>query len=330
LSGDIRYAGTQIPCPACQKPVPVPSAPAPAPVAVAAPPGAGLAPQRSTLPPAPRPPLAATGRTSGLAIASLICSAASFILLPLGFIPGIICGHLARKQIARDPALGGGGLAKAGLIVGYAALGIQGVALVAALTVVLLLHSSAKPRFQAQSANPPPQVRSQRLGPRTEVGRSVTAEAEGPVDTTPDADGWTLQLQGASVPAGPVTGRIKGREFSADKVSLDNGWLKFRQGAGVFADLEMNIVLFIPNAAAASDKTYTFPKQGSGINPHIWMKWKAEGQNTPEQKSWVKDYALQLEFGSIADGKLPGKIYLCVPDREKSFIRGTFEVAVKP
>lgn len=58
-------------------------------------------------------------RTSGLAIASLILSISSVILWPFGFVPGIICGHLARRQIREDPLIRGDGLAKAGLIIGY-------------------------------------------------------------------------------------------------------------------------------------------------------------------------------------------------------------------
>ena len=57
-------------------------------------------------------------KTSGLAIASLVCS---LTFLP-GFIPGIICGHFARRNFRRDPSLKGGGMATAGLIIGYLTL----------------------------------------------------------------------------------------------------------------------------------------------------------------------------------------------------------------
>jgi len=62
-------------------------------------------------------------RTSGLAIASLILSTLSVVLGPFGFIPGIICGHLARSEMKKDPSIQGTGLAQAGLIVGYIFLG---------------------------------------------------------------------------------------------------------------------------------------------------------------------------------------------------------------
>ena len=61
-------------------------------------------------------------RTSGLAIAALVLSCLSVALGPFGFVPGILCGHLARSECRRDPKVDGDGLAVAALILGYAFL----------------------------------------------------------------------------------------------------------------------------------------------------------------------------------------------------------------
>ena len=275
-------------------------------------------------------PVAGPARTSRLAIASLICSIGSFIIIPFGFIPGIICGHMAKKRIARDAALGGRGLAKAGLIVGYVALVIQVAVVAAVLAFATVVGVRVAQQVSAKPGQTAPMMRVQRPSQPGQAGRPVETAAErGPVDTTPDAAGWTLQLKSAKIPAGPVTGRIQGRDFNSEKVSLENGFLSFRQGADFFADLEMSVVLFVNIPAELSGKTFTVPKQESGGNPHIWMKWKSAGKDAPDQKSWMDGYAMQLEFGRVLNGKLPGKIYLCVPDEEKSFIRGTFEVSLR-
>lgn len=63
-------------------------------------------------------------RTSGIAIASLVCGILSLVLfwIPwLGFLLGvlaIIFGGVAIGQIRRDPNLGGRGMAIAGLVCG--------------------------------------------------------------------------------------------------------------------------------------------------------------------------------------------------------------------
>lgn len=69
-------------------------------------------------------------RTSGLAIASMVCGILSlvFFWVPLfGFLLGIIAiifGAVAIRQIGREPNLGGRGMAIAGLVCGI--VGVAG------------------------------------------------------------------------------------------------------------------------------------------------------------------------------------------------------------
>ena len=76
-------------------------------------------------------------RTSGLAVASLVLSCLGFLMMgPFASVPGVVCGHLARRECRLDPALKGDQLALAGLIVGYLNLALYGVIVV--VLVVLL------------------------------------------------------------------------------------------------------------------------------------------------------------------------------------------------
>lgn len=69
-------------------------------------------------------PSAATARQpemdhfSALAVASLICS----VLVPLGAVPGIVCGHMAKARMRRNVFLVGEKMANAGLLIGYGVL----------------------------------------------------------------------------------------------------------------------------------------------------------------------------------------------------------------
>jgi hypothetical protein len=79
--------------------------------------------------------------TNGLAIAALVCGAGGFVI-GLSFIPAIICGHLARRQI-RQTGEQGAGLALAGLILGYVGI-VLFIALIAVFVgiAVSVGHSS--------------------------------------------------------------------------------------------------------------------------------------------------------------------------------------------
>jgi predicted metal-binding membrane protein len=79
-------------------------------------------------PPPPTPPtLAATATTSGMAIASLVMGIAGWTLLPLiGSILAVIFGYMARDDIRQRPdEVTGDGLAVAGLVLGWLAIGIS-------------------------------------------------------------------------------------------------------------------------------------------------------------------------------------------------------------
>lgn len=67
--------------------------------------------------------------TPGSAVASLVLGILGMILIgPLGAIPAIICGHLARTKIKQKPhTYTGDGLAVAGLVLGYVSLVIFAV-----------------------------------------------------------------------------------------------------------------------------------------------------------------------------------------------------------
>lgn len=84
-------------------------------------------------PPAPRAPL------SPLAIASFVSGLLGLPTCSLGSIPAVILGHMALRQIALSRgALGGRGLALAGLITGYATIGITILTLMVAILAKLI------------------------------------------------------------------------------------------------------------------------------------------------------------------------------------------------
>jgi hypothetical protein len=125
-------SGQTLRCPACGKPVVVPTVPDEHHLRLST----GKVPMPAHAHGAPRAADMAAIRHqpllkpqySALAIASLSLSCASVLLWPLGFIPGIVCGYMARAEIKHDGRLLGDQLAKAGILVGYGFMGFFAVA----------------------------------------------------------------------------------------------------------------------------------------------------------------------------------------------------------
>ncbi|MCS6889599.1 DUF4190 domain-containing protein [Chloroflexus sp.] len=80
-------------------------------------------------------------RNSRLAIASLICGITTWILffVPLLLaVPAIICGHLGQNAVKRgNGQLTGGGLARFGLVLGYAHVALTVVAFCVVVAVIV-------------------------------------------------------------------------------------------------------------------------------------------------------------------------------------------------
>ena len=90
----------------------------------------------------PRP-----AETCPLAVASLVCGIASFVAVPIvAAFPAVICGHMSLSRMrASAHALGGRGLAVAGLVMGYLNLALMLLAALLFFSVLAALLGFATP-----------------------------------------------------------------------------------------------------------------------------------------------------------------------------------------
>lgn len=83
--------------------------------------------------------------TNGMAIASLVCSIAGFVIFPLiGAVLGVIFGHIALKQIKVSQEQGHG-MAVAGLVMGYIQLALSLLAILLFILIIVIGSSTAQP-----------------------------------------------------------------------------------------------------------------------------------------------------------------------------------------
>lgn len=107
------------------------------------PPSPGLPPSvPGVVPPSP-----------GIARAALVCGILSVSCLGcVAGVPAIICGHLAQSRINRSGgALGGGGLALAGLIMGYVSLALSVLLVPLISAMILPIYSANQVSNQART-----------------------------------------------------------------------------------------------------------------------------------------------------------------------------------
>ena len=128
----------------------------------------------------------------------------------------------------------------------------------------------------------------------------------------------------AAAPGGTCSGKIKGRNFSVDQAFIQGDVLHLGQGNDVVADQEVVVFLFLDDTRIADRRIHVSPDDRAFNNPHIHLKWK-NGDNDQTQSSVAMNgYDLDLEFGPVNGGTVPGKIDLYIPGQPETRLTGTF------
>ena len=183
--------------------------------------------------------------------------------------------------------------------------------------------TAAKPK--ARTSRPPktPSKAVSKAPPKTPSKTPIK------IATKPTTPGPAAILQKEKPSAGSALGKIRGAKFKVEEAGVANGILTLRQGSDFFPDYAILIFLFLKEGEKVEGRTFNITKgQGFG-SPHIHMKWKQKGQNAPKTEIFMKDYTMRLEFGKAEKGALPGKISLSLPDKDQSYVNGTFFAEIK-
>jgi DNA-directed RNA polymerase subunit RPC12/RpoP len=164
------------------------------------------------------------------------------------------------------------------------------------------------------------------------VAAGAKPKSAKPVLVAPPANdsNWMLVLDTNTLPAipeAPLAGRIHGQDFIVERAAFQNGSLTFRWGRGG-NELSAAISFGPVPPEELSGKTINVTTNAEKA-ARVTLHWKDE--NGGQKAAFDAGYVLRLEFGPLAKDRLRGKIYLCLPDAEKSYLAGAFNAdARKP
>ena len=175
--------------------------------------------------------------------------------------------------------------------------------------------------------------------PKTRGGAQTNGPASGQANVppavvfispylVPSNSTWTLSLTNVEFPENPVTGRIEAAGFGLERATIERGALNLRQGKAWPPDLGITIVFFSHTPEELGGKTIEVSADRTPPLPRVTKRWKT-GQGEVRTREFHSGYALKAVFEKPKEGRLPGKIYLALPDEEKSFISGTFTAEIR-
>jgi len=143
---------------------------------------------------------------------------------------------------------------------------------------------------------------------------------------------WTLDLTNAAVPDQIAGGEIHGRDFVCREAVLQNGLLMLRSERGWQAAISANIFIstnaFSTNAAQIlSGRSFKVGTNYAGFAPSVTLSWQEGDMRVIEM--FTNNFVMKLDFENLSSNRLPGKIYLCLPDAMKSYVAGSFNAEVR-
>jgi hypothetical protein len=128
------------------------------------------------------------------------------------------------------------------------------------------------------------------------------------------------------IPAEPAKGQIQGEPFHVETADIEAGVLTLRQ-----ADTEVKLFLRTnPWEVPAGRSFQILSANAAAVNaPLVRVRWREAGQDAPRQREFKEKYVLKLELGLEQERRVSGKIYLVLPDENKSQLAGTFGAEVR-
>jgi DNA-directed RNA polymerase subunit RPC12/RpoP len=136
---------------------------------------------------------------------------------------------------------------------------------------------------------------------------------------------WSLDLTDATFPDTLAAGRIHGQGFACQKAILHGGILTLRQSRSDLPDVRVFLYLRPMYAEELRGKSMNVTTNDTAPT-RVGIRWNDGREKT---ETFTNGYALKLEFGEPAERRLPGKIYLCLPDEAKSRVAGTFNAEIR-
>jgi hypothetical protein len=204
----------------------------------------------------------------------------------------------------------------------YAAKQVQGFPGAVVVMLILLFIGTAAAFVYRGTIFKPPSP-----GPTAGQKASATNGTKPPV-VAPIADdtNWMLNLADARIPETTAAGRIHGQDFIVERAYFYNGSLILRNDTHGPVTFGVTINFGGAEASALTGKNLNILAD-TNKSARVTLHWQNDAESVKD--SFDDSYALRLQFGALTNNHLPGEIYLCTPDPQKSYLMGSFTAEVR-
>ena len=144
---------------------------------------------------------------------------------------------------------------------------------------------------------------------------------------------YTLEVKEAEIPQSKANGTIAGTNFLADTVRLaktaDGYMLTLWQGAGFGRGGGVQVFLrLLPNQGPTNLNLTVTRDLKSAVATSVTKNWGSRPGSPSQSRSYATGFLLRLELGNPRGKSVPGKLYLALPDAERTVVGGLFDATL--
>lgn len=164
-------------------------------------------------------------------------------------------------------------------------------------------------------------ARQEKEEAQRQIDEKAKAEAEAAAKAKRERASYSLDLANVDFPERVASGRIHGVNFKTESALFQKGVLDLKQDTAPACQF----VLYLQTKPGESPagKSFNVTSDDTNKNLQVVFTWK-DDTGKPMLARFSKGYALKLQFDE-GDSPLHGKIFLCTPDVEQSFVAGDFQ-----
>ena len=137
---------------------------------------------------------------------------------------------------------------------------------------------------------------------------------------------WRISVADVPIPESPVAGRIHGHVFKCDDAFLQTNTLTLRFRDESIGDVIVSLRPLADSINHLDGRSFNVAADQT-TGPRVSLRWKQANLRTAQ--IFTNGYAMSVIFGYPGATNFPGKIYLCLPDKSRSWVAGTFNADIR-
>lgn len=140
---------------------------------------------------------------------------------------------------------------------------------------------------------------------------------------------WTTNFAQLKLGEQALVGSVNGWDFVGNRAVWRGTKLTLQQrGGSGLRDLDVELDLPVKGGELVAGKSFEASHEHGTLPKPVRILWEDDARQR-HSRHFSSDYVLRLEITAVTDTHVSGRIHLCLPDEEQSWVAGRFDAEIR-